>query len=1007
MDTSQINTNVVAEAVGENTESIRKPKMRSFPISLQSISVRKLLIWGLVALVLGAIGAILYSWLALSPEKLMITNVTSNSATISWVTDEKTPGVVIYREKKYSLPLMLSTVGSEVAYDDRDVKAAELSVADENRRKVYENEEGEISFTDINTEVKVIGKEKYYMHHVTILGLDSEKEYNFMVGDGFMFKKVKSAQFDADSITTFKDPESIDVPNPTYGKIRNSNADAEGNGDAVVYIQLDYGDGLVSQFYSAVTSENGTWYLDQSNIYNVDGVALERVHDGMIQNVYVEAGAEGGVGIFENSTSQDAPMRDLVLSEDVDASVYTQWASFIGDTLVSQAYAEDNLEGCSYYSCANQMVNGQLQPGFCATNYCSLTSTNPCNVDSCGGVDERSPFLPAEPAPGSLDVSISNVQENTGIQNDCTGKDCGLGKCITGPNSNDGGWGCDCAVDPDIPPSIADKMCGGIGTDVDDTGAALVGNCRFEPEDRCKADDGLRACGYDACGNPCTDTCDHSVQYCSPSGSCEDYPAPVPQVIESTIQENGAPVPDIDGNKAVALRPKLLPPDTDSSTEETATEIPTILPVGAMWSEKGYGSDNTCGGRLDSDPACGTCELISYSNSNTFSTPFYYHECVPENDLRIYELTYKTLGDCETACGNFGSCHKAVEKTCFVGESGCSPNVLSDVEVGTPCDTPGSFGCDENGALSYIYTTYQCVRRGDDVMGVSVINLASNVSAQELTGTSSDRVIFDPLEGVYYMPNEGVYNVTFKGKVYEAVVDNVTEPLKLFIDVNGSLVYDEGDILLTEDPTELNLVQSESLLKYNLKRGYNFVAFPLAMSEFNTASKLMLEFNSQSDGSILSIAKYDSRWQIVGSNGDNYDANDFQIVPGAGYVIKASAETTVKVRGQRVQYDSDEDSAPIYFNPGWNLVAIYGTGAKGYTAESFIDDINSYTESELTADNVTRWPVEKARYEGLQKTLNEDGTSDVYGFDFPLDNSQKTGYFVRITDGKGKWEPGF
>ena len=178
------------------------------------------------------------------------------------------------------------------------------------------------------------------------------------------------------------------------------------------------------------------------------------------------------------------------------------------------------------------------------------------------------------------------------------------------------------------------------------------------------------------------------------------------------------------------------------------------------------------------------------------------------------------------------------------------------------------------------------------------------------------------------------------------------------------------------------------------------------MPKFNTASQFLLELNSQSDGNVLSIAKYDSRWQIVGSNGDNYDANDFQIVPGTGYIVKASANTTVEIRGQEIKFDSVGDFAPIYFNSGWNLVGIYGSNAKEYTAESFIDAINSYTEIDLTADNVTRWPTEKARYEGLQKTINDDGTSDVYGFDFPLDNTQKTAYFVRVISGQGKWEPG-
>ncbi|MCB9790825.1 fibronectin type III domain-containing protein [Candidatus Nomurabacteria bacterium] len=1005
MDGSQIVKKKSQDSSSSRSESpsVKSTSPKRFKLNLGSINLKKFLLLALFFLVLGVLVAFTYSWFTVKPEKLMITNITSNSATVSWVTKDKSPGVAIYREKKFSLPVMISTTGSNIAYDDRDVKTAELSLAEENRRKVYENDQGEISFTDINTEVKVIGKEKYYVHHVTLLGLESKKSYYFMVGDGFFFKKIKSAQFGSDSFTTFEEPDSIDVPNPTYGRIFDSNDHSKGSGDAVVYIQLDYGDGLISQFYSAVTSSNGTWYLDQSNIYNIDGVALDRVHDGMVQDVYVEAGAGGAVGVFENSTSQDAPMRDLVLSEDISTSVYTLWSSLRGNNLVSEAYAADNLPDCSYWSCTNQMVNGQLQPGFCITNYCNITSTNPCKVDTCGGVDEKSSFLPSEPAPGS-DMSVSASQENTGIENDCTGKDCGLGKCITGPNPNDGGWGCDCTADPDIPPSTSPKMCGSIGTPVDDTGAIAIGNCNTVPDSmRCKDDGGLLECGFDACGNLCTNVCNPSTQYCSTTGSCTNYPSPESQVIESAIEDNPLQ-PEIDGTRAIALSPALLPVDTSSDSEGFSDE--ELLPDGALWSQKGYGNDSTCGGRTSSDPACGSCNLLSYSNQNTFQTAFYYYVCVPKNDLRIFELTYKTSGDCETACGDFGSCNATGEMTCFVGEAGCDPNSLSNAEIGTACDTPGSYGCDENGALSYVYQTYRCVRDGSDVMGESTVNLITEVSADEATPLKSNTVIFDPSAGVYYIPNEGVYTVTFKGKEYEAIVDDISTPVKLFIDVNGSLVYDEGDIILTQDPTELNLVRSESLLKYDLKKGYNFIAVPLVMPKFNTASQFLLELNSQSDGNVLSIAKYDSRWQIVGSNGDNYDANDFQIVPGTGYIVKASANTTVEIRGQEIKFDSVGDFAPIYFNSGWNLVGIYGSNAKEYTAESFIDAINSYTEIDLTADNVTRWPTEKARYEGLQKTINDDGTSDVYGFDFPLDNTQKTAYFVRVISGQGKWEPG-
>ena len=170
------------------------------------------------------------------------------------------------------------------------------------------------------------------------------------------------------------------------------------------------------------------------------------------------------------------------------------------------------------------------------------------------------------------------------------------------------------------------------------------------------------------------------------------------------------------------------------------------------------------------------------------------------------------------------------------------------------------------------------------------------------------------------------------------------------------------------------------------------------MDDYNTALDLVNKINEANEDSVFSIAHYDSGWKIVGVNGGEFDTNNFNIVPGKGYLIKMKRDTTVTFSGKEIIYESDSDSAPINFNPGWNLVGLYGTNTKSYTAESLIDGINGYSEAEITADNVTRWPVELGRYQGLQK---EEG--EVYGFDFPLVFSEA--YFVRVVDGGGIWQP--
>ncbi|MCB9789437.1 hypothetical protein H6763_02925 [Candidatus Nomurabacteria bacterium] len=58
-----------------------------------------------------------------------------------------------------------------------------------------------------------------------------------------------------------------------------------------------------------------------------------------------------------------------------------------------------------------------------------------------------------------------------------------------------------------------------------------------------------------------------------------------------------------------------------------------------------------------------------------------------------------------------------------------------------------------------------------------------------------------------------------------------------------------------------------------------------------------------------------------------------------------------------------------------------------------INFINICDPIDFTADNVTRWPTEKGRYEGFQKT-----GSETYGSDFPLD--QQTEYSVKVLQGQ-------
>ncbi len=153
---------------------------------------------------------------------------------------------------------------------------------------------------------------------------------------------------------------------------------------------------------------------------------------------------------------------------------------------------------------------------------------------------------------------------------------------------------------------------------------------------------------------------------------------------------------------------------------------------------------------------------------------------------------------------------------------------------------------------------------------------------------------------------------------------------------------------------------------------------------------------------IYSISKYDGKWKVVGQNSKVYDNNDFQLIPGQGYIVKASRDIDISIVGQPVKFESSADNAKIALFEGWNLIGMYGTNVKQYTAKTLIQGINASNNPKFTANNITNWESDVQRYDGFQLDV-ENGVEIEYGFDFPIKFLQ--GYFVRVTEGQGNWQP--
>lgn len=830
-----------------------------------------------------------YTYWQTKPEKLYVTNVTDRSATISWVSNSATPGVVIVKEGDYMLPIKLLTNGSRAGYDDRDVTKSELEAAEATAVNLASGES--VTADDIVSEVKITNYGKYYVHHSTVTGLTPNTEYGFMVGNGWYFHKEAALLTDSETFTTFEELDELATPNPAYGKVMLPvvGDEAEPSEDTVLYMQVDFGGNKLSQVLSSATAENGSWYIDLGNARDEFGNEVDEITDDLTENVWVEGGPNGMVPEFDNPTSSDAPMEVLFLEEnEVEARAplgflageVNAWDYTCPDGEVLHANAADEATFVAVHGDQAQQAWEQEASGYCS--------------------DSVAPGAPSQPAGGYC----SSSSNPTACVNNYNGY-IPLGSnsgCVCQPNS------------PDI------TLCGCIPTAQPSPEVASPGE----------------NCGSPSSSNPC--------------------PITEPEVV---VQE-----------------PEVVPPQSAPPSDDpiTINELPVNTPFGTIAVPI---TPITQGGSDSSRPSEGdrwAGVLSGYSECEKHCTGE-GGECI----LNAYEV--RGVQHADTA--------EAALELCLENPE-CSPG---------SCDAEAYFNSETN---DYYAACEQPVYKCDYLSSSARPTLAVPAYAQ--TNPATEEFLFDPSNGVYYVGESGVYQIEYEGQIYEAVVGESNQSVVLYIDQNANGIFEEGtDIQVAVNPTDLNIALTAEAHTYDLAAGFNFIHLPFIPEDYPMASDLLAFINTEYEGAAYSIAKFDDTWKVVGANGGEHNVNDFQLVPGAGYLLKLASNQDITITGREVLYETEGDSAPIFFSPGWNLVGIYGSEAQDYTAESWIDGLNEYETTDFSAVNVTRWPIDKGRYEGLQKEMGEDGEYDVYGFDFPVD--QYSSYFVRIVEGQGNWQP--
>lgn len=941
-----------------------------------------------IILLLAFISLIAYSFVRSEPSGITFSNVSSSSITVSWSSKSLTPGFAYVVEKKGIIPFSIFTIGKDLFYDTRDIGKKELQDSQKTMENTFSNNSTPISFDNIVSSMDVIKPGRYYTHHVEIKNLNPESEYEIMIGDGIIFRKAISLN-DNSIVKTTKIPEQIFTPVPRYGTIK----DAQGMNtpvdelmplsDGVVYLNyLDEATKERSNVFSSPINSEGNWYIDSSSAVDKEGEPfISKYVDSLPTNILVELRIDAGpkglwkkvVPVEVTSPADTIVINDpeLVNGEGLNILQKVGVSNFINDNFVKGV----NANSCVFvgYCACGENVGGTWKD-------CSTCDQATWNARKC---DKNQQSL------------SSAIQE---ISKDPQDRNCGGGgvpgstalvsgvckKCINGRWENTSADGCsnitqDGAIDQsggaqqDEPvaedntqsqsvPRTINVYPGAVGLSCDMDEDKIAGGC---------------FCHYHYDYGP-----SRTVTFIDYGKSCETVPS-------INNPQNSEEVPNDVAQQC---------------NESTAVNITIPLPLS--------GSIAICGnGRIAEIVANAAdsvwSDVVNFSNtvlSLAKAGPIGILNNVTARALEVQEQVQDVV--LSVVAKQISEKERCGEIICrcpdgsVVNWAGVCIEVpsCSDLNVeGKVCDYAG-------------HTCQDGLCKGPKVANEplnSSPKLISKALAVEIP--SYTEFVLDSQTGILSGIEAGVYSFEHQGeRYYFQVTDELLErnngKVFLFVDSNGNYKFDKDDKPLSEYGSVVKISTVRQKYDYSLKTGFNFVSFPflIANEQARMASGLIETLNNIYQDAVFSISKYDGTWKIFGVNGQSYSGTDFQIIPGQGYILKATRNVDISLVGQPVLFEKQGDNAPITLYPGWNLIGTYGTKVKKYTAKSLIKAINSYEPIDFTADNVSRWESDVQRYDGFQIT-NQNGIDIEYGFDFPINSLQS--YFVRILQGRGNWQP--
>lgn len=210
------------------------------------------------------------------PKNISVTNVSSNSITLSWTTDAPDETKVTLSEANYSqyLPLFFYAA----SFDDR---------------------EGREDF-----------RVKRNTHYVTFKNLKPGKRYIAKIYSGM--REVRTQKLVTGPVI------NLPAPNLVYGKIlTETNAPAR---DTLVYLRLKGKEGSSSALLSAMTDSKGSWSIETSNA-RTRNLSQSFNWKGIDYEILVVDNGEGRRFRATTLSGEDKPWPNIVLTASKSAEV--------------------------------------------------------------------------------------------------------------------------------------------------------------------------------------------------------------------------------------------------------------------------------------------------------------------------------------------------------------------------------------------------------------------------------------------------------------------------------------------------------------------------------------------------------------------------------------------------------------------------------------------------------------------------------------------------------------